>query len=184
MNIFNNITTYIRKLDEQERLKYIGMVLGFLILSVGIFLYRFSSVTSTLQKRLLHINKQRIDAGPILLRYAQVIQQKQHVDTLLQADPNFRIIEFITTTCQELGLTSHLVKKPEPAVQTALDGYIEEKSTCQLHDITMQQIVNLLDKIEQNERIYTKEIHISRSTTSSSLLDLNVDIATFEAKEA
>jgi len=185
MSIFDTITTYIRRLDEQERLKYIGVALGLFLIAMIIFLYRFSSTTSSLRKRLQHINKQRVDAGPILLRYGQVMQQKKHVDALLQADPTFRIIEFMTTACQNTGLTSHLAKTPDRSIiPTTLDEYVEEKSSCQLHDLTMQQIVSLLDKIEQNERVYTKEIQISRSTSSPSLLDLSIDIATFEMKES
>jgi len=184
MNIFNTFIAYLQQFDENEKLKYIGVIIGIIVLGSGIFLYRFSYTTNLLIKRLQRTNKLRIEAEPILLRYAQVMQQKKRVDTMLNNNPNFRTIELLTTTLRELSLSSFLTKEPEITNQNVVDGYIEQKVFCRLNGVTMQQIVNLLAKIEQNERVYTKDITITRSTSSPSVLDLVIEVATIEAKES
>ena len=57
---------------------------------------------------------------------------------------------------------------------------IEIKLDVSFGDINMKELVELLYKIEQNERVYTKDLKITKNLKKPSI-DVSMVIATFEA---
>jgi ribosomal protein S17E len=48
--------------------------------------------------------------------------------------------------------------------------------------MNMRQLCELLDAVEQNKRIYTKELEIIKSKKVPNTIDVNLTIATLQAK--
>lgn len=180
--IFSAWTRFIRQFDTHEIYRLIiGIGMG-IILFLTLFLYRYYSVSGQLEQRLTRINKQRTEARSLIENYERVLTQQQKVDTLIKEDPSFKIKNFFATTLQTLQLTGSLTKETEVASKTIADGYVEVDLIAQLQNITMYQLLELLYRIEENQRIFVKDIKITKTTSSS--LQIALAIATFETTEA
>lgn len=179
MSFLERLTRFLRHLDERELYRLIGAVIGGLLLLIVFFCYFYFSTVQTLQRRLKTINQKRAEALTILSKYEIVTQQQQRVDALLKEKPDFRIKHFFTESLQELGLHAMLKKEPEISSQDLVGGYREIKLEARLSGLSMKQVVELLDRIEQNERVYVKEI--TMTLRQQNMLDILLTIATFEA---
>jgi type II secretory pathway component PulM len=179
MTMLNRLIRFIKQLDRQELYQFMGGTLAAVILILSLFFYRYYSVVYTLQNRLRRINKVRVEGQEILTQYEQVIQQQQKVDEILNRDPNFKIKQFFIDTLKKLNLIEQMGKDPEVTSQELVAGYTENKMDIRLNSITMQQLVELLHALEQNERVYVKEIKIT-SVPSRQALDVALVVATFE----
>lgn len=180
MEFIERLTRFLRRLDERELQRLIGIVLGSITLLLALLMYFYFSTTWNLQRRLQDINQKRKETQSILAKYDIVMQQQKKVDELLKADPTFRIKHFFTVTLQELDLTGRLKKEPEVSSQDLVTGYRALKLDAQLTNLSMKQLVGLLDKIERNERVYIKEVTITPAKQSQAL-EIILTIATFEA---
>jgi len=178
MGIFKRIAEFIQQLDEQETIRFIGICFGVVLLCMIFLLYRYYSIAHQLERRLKRVNQQRIEARSILAKHDLVLKQQRKVDELLKHDSNFKIKEFFATILQTLGIAQNLLKDPDTASQPLMEGYIEIKLESRLTGLSMYQLVELLQKIEQNERVYIKDITITKS--KQNMLDILLIIATFE----
>ena len=74
-------------------------------------------------------------------------------------------------------------KEADWSTQELVPGYTEIKLDVGLSGLNMKQLVDLLYKIEQNERVYTKDLKIIKNLKSPTI-DVTLVIATFEATTA
>jgi hypothetical protein len=184
MNFFQRFTRFVRLLDDKERYQFFAALLGAILLVLGLFFYRYYHAIHVQQRLVVRVQQQRIESEHILARYDIVLQQQQKVDALLQADPNFKIKQMFISTLQSLALLPKLSKDPEVHSGYLVEGYNEMKIEAVLHGLTMQELVTLLHTIEQNERVYIKEVKVQTSDGARDTLDSTVVIATFEATTA
>ena len=184
MQVMQYIKDFIRNLDEREFLRYLAVVLGSLVLVLGFLIFFNSSKVNSLQLRLKRINKQREETREILQKHAIVKQQQAEVDAILAKDPTFKIKEYFTGIVAELNLIQNNTKQAEVSEPQDLDnGYSEVKLNAGFTDLNMKQLCELLYKIEQNERIYTKEIVITKSLKTPTI-DVTLVVATLQPKAA
>jgi hypothetical protein len=174
------IRNFLKNLDMPEIYKYTGILLGAVALILGLILWNYYSGVQTLQKRLIAVNKQRTETRQLLEKNEQVLQQQAHVDAVLDRDKNFKIKEYFMAIVQKLGLSSLISKDADISANTLVNDYTEIKLDVGLSGMNMQQLVDLLYNIEQNERVYTKELKITKSLRSATI-DVSLVIATFEA---
>ena len=179
MTLLSRLIRFIKQLDLRELYQLIGGVLITVLFILGLFFYRYYSMINLLQNRMRRINKVRVEGQEILTQYEEVVQQQQRVEETLKRDPSFKIKEFFNGTLQKLALASYMDKDPEITQQDLVMGYTEQKLDVRLNGITMQQLVELLHALEQNERVYIKEIKIT-SVPSKQAVDVALVVATFE----
>lgn len=177
---FDRIREYIKKLDPQQLYRAIGIVFGVVLLIMSFLLYSYYSETQQLERKLRRLNQQREQARAILERYVKVLQQRAKVDEILAKDKNFKIIQYFTNIEQRLQLTQFRTREPEIASEEKVDGYTEIKLTVTLGGINMKQVADLLYALEQNERVYIKELTLTKMQ-GAPLVDMSLVIATFEA---
>lgn len=174
------VRNFLKNLDTQEVYKYTGIMLAVIILFSGIMLWRYFSGIETLQKRLAALNRQRSEARSLLEKNEYVLQQQARVDDILARDKNFKIKEYFISVVQKLGFGNLVSKDADISSNTLGNDYTEIKLDVSLSGMNMQQLVDLLYNIEQNERIYTKDLKITKSLRSPTI-DVSLVIATFEA---
>lgn len=177
---FSRIRDYIKKLDTEQLFKAIGIVFGGVIVVVGVLLYSYYNGNDQLERKLRRLNQQRDQARVILEKYAKVRQQQAKVDEILAKDTNFKIMQYFTTIVQRLQLAQLITREPEISSEELVDGYTEIKLTVTLSGLNMKQVVDLMYALEQNERVYIKEITITK-TQKAPIVDFALVIATFEA---
>jgi hypothetical protein len=182
MKILDTLLSYLGQQSKRQQYSIIASFVGVCFLLIFIILYNLISRSNNWEQKMVNINKLREETRMILARHEQMQQQKNAVNEILEKEKNFKIKEFFITLLQNVRLTPYLSKQAEVSEPREVTSDYEEISlTAQLNGITMQQLVELLSKIEDTDRVYTKEIVINKSPTSPTL-EVSLVIATLQAK--
>jgi predicted transcriptional regulator len=179
MTFPERIVRFIRRLDTREFYQFIGGVLAVTLLLVGFFMYRYYHAAYDVQRRMIHLNKQIAQTQKVLEEYSKVRAQKNKVDELIARNVAFRIQPFFIEALQAAGIGKNMSKDPTITRHDLVEGYIEIRLEANLSGLSMQQLVTLLQKLEENERVYVRALRII--ATPAHLLDVMLGIATFEA---
>lgn len=180
MNIFTSVKEYIKNLDEKSLYQHlIAACLGVIIVLSALGYWHARSA-SFYRKKLKVINEQRALTRSILEKHTLVKQQQTQVNAILSRDTAFKIKEYFDSIVAQLGLTNYNTKQSEVSDPRDLqNGYAEIKLATAFTDINMKQLCELLYKIEQNERIYTKELVITKALKTPAI-DVTLVIATLQ----
>ena len=177
MTIIEKIKLFLYPDSSQEFYRNNGIFIGvFLlcILVVGAYSY---GVQNSLLSSIKKINASREQARVLLQKMQRVEQQHAHVDALLAEEPIFKLQSFYDDTRNRLGLAAAQKKDPEIARDPRTPLYEEVRLTASLRQITMKQLCDLLEAIEQKERIYVKELTISQQAAAQPI-DVTLVLAT------
>lgn len=181
MKIVQMPIDFIKNIDTKQFYRYLFLFLGIFLGLLALILYIHFSSVSTLRKKIKRINTQREITRQILEQHEQVIQQKIRVDEILEKDKNFKIKQYVPQVIQSLNLTAYNTKIGEVIDDDLNNGYREERLDAYFGGMSMKNIVDLLDALEKNERVYTKELSITKSPKGP-LLDVTLVIATLQQK--
>jgi len=176
-----SIQTYITGLDRQHLYRFMGGVLvGILVIILLVGYIRYSYIEQS-TARLNDINEQRERIKIILTSAQRVKKQRQEVDAMLAKDENFTISGYLETVLKKL----HLSDKTTIGEHFQVDlenGYRESTRNIKLTGMNMKEVCELLRELEQNERIYMKELEITRSSRQPQTIDVMLSVATLEPR--
>lgn len=184
MQFIQKLYAYFDTLERAKVYRYIIVsVVGTLLLA-GAGLYYVHRTIQSLQSELEEINDLRSSrVQSILRRIEHVKQQRTEVNAILAEDEAFKIGGYLDEKLDLLGIATN--KKEETATQVVLDdNYRESVLSVKFAEITMKQLTELLNIIEQNKRIYTKALEITRSTKVPRTIDVSLTIATLQPRTA
>lgn len=183
MKFFDDIKNYITSLEKKEFYKYSAIALGlFIVMTIGIMYYHYSRVHFWI-KRIKLINEEREEIRKILDKDQLVLNQRAQVDEMLAQTPDYKLEGYFTELVAKFGFDGN--KKPSTEVSFGDRNdpqYREVFLEAKFDSMTMQQLCELLDEIEQNKRIYTEKIEIKRSTKIPNTIMVNLTIATLQRK--
>jgi len=183
MKFFNTINQFIAGLDEKSFYKYLLATLAALLIICAGFIYYYYSSISYWKKQINEINFARDDVKRIIDRDEEVLKQREEVNKMLQEMPDFKIEGYFNDLIAKLGLTQNKVTSPNIAYGEGGDKeYREVLLTTQFDNLNMKQLTELLNEIEQNSRIYTKELEITKSKKTPNTIDVSLTIATLQRK--
>lgn len=178
--IVESLKNLLGGLDDRQMKLLSGISILLFFIATSTTLYIAVRRVDTSERRIKKVNQLREQAKAILTRHAIVKKQQAEVDTVLERDNSFKIKEFFTTAITKLGLTGSISKQPEVTDPQDLgNGYSEIKLDASFSGVSTQQLVDILYQIEQNERIYTKEVIVTKAPKSATL-DLALVIATLQ----
>jgi len=183
MELFNKIKNFIAHLEQKEFYKYSGILLGVLLALVMAILYYNYSRVNFWKKQINKINDEREEIRTILEKDQQVLSQRAEVNTMLTEIPDFKIDGYFTTLVGKLGFIG--AQKPTTEVRSSDredPEYQEVLLTARFDTMNMKQLSELLDEIEQNGRIYTKDLEIIKSKKTPDAIMVNLTIATLQRK--
>jgi hypothetical protein len=180
MEFIKKFQAYINNLDETRFYQY---MLGFLI-SIGLItaslMFNYYRTTSKLKRELNALNETR-DEVRILLDKAQHVKKEQkEVDEIIAQDPNFKIAGYFEDVLTNLNLQDKKDKNLEVTSPAQEGRYQESVLNARFSAMTMQQLTELLKTIDQNKRIFTKELEITASNKTPNTIDVSLTIATLE----
>jgi hypothetical protein len=104
------------------------------------------------------------------------------VNNILAENPDFKIDGFFTDLLSKTGLERN---KKETSISYADRGdkdYREVLLTAKFDTMNMRQLCELLNEIEQNNMVYTKELDIVKSKKIPNTIDVTLTIATLQKK--
>lgn len=184
MKFLSHLAERIRRRDSTELLRIIIIISLSIIAILSFLFYSYNTSKHLLMQKYSHINKERTKIRTLLAQHDLLVKQQRMVDDLLAKEPNFKIRQFFTEIIADLSLQSAVAKEPETAAPQDLGRrYSELRLDANLKQITMQQLVALLKKIGEQERVYVKNLTITRSS-SPAYIDCKISLATFEQNTA
>lgn len=182
MSFTESIRNFFTSKSHRELYIYYGAFLGILILVSGIIVYTHFTTITRLSAELKKVNKQRTVTQEILLKNKEVLAQQEAVKAILAEEPNFYIGQYFTELLRSQNLQSNLTKEPERSDSDIGNGFTEHKLAVTFSRLNMKLLTELLYKIEQNQRVYTKELKIIKNIKDG-LLDVTLIIATLEPQQ-
>lgn len=182
MSMFTSLKNYIDAWDQKEFRNYTAIAFGIILLLLAVILFLYYRNVSYIRSRTTAINKQRLVVRELVSRYDLVKKQQVGVDAILAKEKDFKISQYFEQLLQKLGLTANKTQDVETMSEEVLDGYTEWTLYANLTNMNTKKMSELLHAIELEERIYTKEVEVERSTTNPNALNVKLTIATLEPK--
>jgi hypothetical protein len=180
MRYLDTFTSYLQEADKKSLYRVLGILFLGALLLIGAEIYFYFTRVNQWQRKFIKLNSLRSEARDLLARYQVVLEQKKRVDDFLTNDKSFKIKEFFSTVVQQLGLIGYVSKSVEVAEpRDMLGSYQEIVLTAGFAGLNMKQVVDLLSAIEANERVYTKELIITKSQRPA-MVDITLVIATLQ----
>ena len=185
MKILKSLHDFLGNLDLRDFYKYIGIALGIILLFASFIVYRFYSNVGSYKKQIHQINEEREEIQKLLERADLIKKKKEKVNALLENEPNFKIAGYFKDLLAQLKLTNKLVKGQEKEFNVTEEpgeqDYDESILVAQFTDMNMKELSELLNEIEQNKRVYSKELEIQKSNNKKSpSLKVQLTIATLQ----
>lgn len=178
----NPIKIIIDKIDQNDFnyfkksvLIYIGVVITSLIIIQVLFFWNKSNTQdniNTLKEKKNNILK-LIDQK----NYAQA--RKESIDELLKNKESFRLKDYLFSLLQKNNFTKYLISQNESITEQKIKrDYIELTMNIELTNMSTSEIIELLALIENDIRIYIKNITIKNLNNHK--LYLIISIATLQ----
>lgn len=183
MNIFTSLKNYIDAWDQKEFRNYMLIAFGIVIALLALIMFLYYRNIASYRTRMTAINKHRTTARDLVTRYDLVKKLQVGVDVILAKEKDFKISQYFEQLLQKLGLTSNKTQDVETMSEEVLDGYYTEWTLyANLTNMNTKKMTELLHAIELEERIYTKDVEVERSTTNPNAINVKLTIATLEPK--
>lgn len=183
MEIITKLKDLILGIDEGAFYKYLAAILATILLVIGLLTWRYYSNVNFFIKKINIVNNQRQEVAQLLSEFETVRAQEREVSELLESDKNFKIAQFMTNIIRETDLNQNSSKEPELAEEELDNDYTEIKLVASFVNLSMQQLCQLMTKIDQNERVYTKDMIITK-VPKNPLIDVVLEIATLKLKSS
>jgi hypothetical protein len=175
---FIPVYDFLTRLDRRQFIRYMLISLGIIgALSIGIVIQLYRSTTS-FKKRIGRLNQYREQTQEILQRAHDVATQRAAVNELLAEDVDFKIGGYFNELVASLNLTNK--KKGIDTLQTIerTDNYLEQNVTAKFVDMNMKELTTLLVELENNPRIFVRELEIKRAEKTPGTIEVTLIIAT------
>jgi len=181
MMFLEPVKTFINKTDSKTFFYYvIGYLAGCTLIFALIIFYYYSSI-GALQKKIKSINASREEVLKILEDYSLVQQQRVMVEETLAKDPDFKIAGYFLKLLTKLNIKDKEVAE-ETTTTDLEENYRKSELNAKFEDMTMKELTELLQEIEQNSRIATNRIDIIKKKPDQKTIEVNLTISTLLPK--
>ncbi len=181
MMLLEPIKTFFNKTDSKTFSYYIiGYLAACLLLFILIIFYYYSS-TNALQKKIKNLNSTREEVLVILENAALVQQQRLMVEETLAKDTDFKIGGYFKNLLIKLNLKDKEVAE-ETSTSDLEENYRKSELSAKFEDLSMKEFTELLQEIEQNSRIATNRIEITKSKKKPKTIEASLTISTLLPK--
>lgn len=178
MMVFDSLKDFIHSLDKKEFKRYISLYIGVCLLLIVAILVRHVYLLQEYEKNMLQLNNIRREVQKVFTKFQQVEHQKNKIDALLKKE-KFYIQKYFQDVLQKVGLYQ---KTSEKLTKQKLEnGYTEESLQVNLAGLNTKDLCELLQAIEQEQRVYVKHIEIT-PVLSSRIINVTMSIATLIPK--
>lgn len=147
-------------------------------------LYYFYTDTTTLQRKIKNLNRERVERVRAILESAQQIEeQRATVEAILSQNPDFKIAGYFKELLAKLNLKNKEIQEAESTTTTDReDNYRETELNAKFEDMSMKNVTELLQALEQNSRISVKQLEITKSKKKPKTVEVQITITTLLPK--
>lgn len=182
MILLDQIRSFFDSLETKSFYHYIiGYVTGCVLIFALIIFYFYSS-THSLQRKIKNINSSREDEVRVILETAAHVKQQQiMIEEILSKDVDFKIAGYFEDLLNKLGIKDKKVTS-EAATTDREDNYRKSELSAKFEDMTMKNLTELLQELEQKPRIATERLEITKSKKKPKTIEVNLTISTLLPK--
>ncbi|MFZ5953815.1 MAG: type II secretion system protein GspM [Candidatus Dependentiae bacterium] len=177
MTLIKKIQEFIQNLNERSFIRYIVVYWGIIFLIALLLVINYFWGIASATRHINIINEAREQTREILQKAQKVQQQRKAVDAILAQDPEFKIDGFIRDITKQLNLEQNFTSG-EFTTTVVEDNYREQAEKVTLAGINMKQLAQFLSTIEQTNRLYIKDLEITRSEKNPQTINSTLTIAT------
>ena len=181
MTFLEPVKSFLNKMDTKTFLYAIGGYLGACALLFAIMIFYYYSSLGSLQRKIKNLNSTREEALVILENAELVKQQRLMVEETLAKDPDFKIGGYFKNLLIKLHLKDKEITE-ETATSDLEENYRKSELNAKFEDMTMKELTELLQEIEQNSRIATERLEITKSKKQPKTIEVNLTISTLLPK--
>lgn len=182
MKLIKQIQEFIDNLEAKEFYTYMGSLFGLILLLFFLAIYRLYSSIDYYKTQIRKTNVQREEIRELLEMASSTKTQKQTINAMLEADPDFKIANYFKKIVAQIGLTHKQTLITFPTEERGEKDYNESILSAKFIDMNMKDVTELLEILEQNKRIYTKSLELQRSRKSPRTLEVQLTIATLKPR--
>jgi hypothetical protein len=181
MTFLEPIKNFINKTDSKTFSYYmIGYIAACTLMCILIIFYYYRSV-GTLQKKIKNINADREEVLVILEKASLVQQQRAMVEETLAKDTDFKIGGYFKNLLITLNLKDKEVAE-ETSTADLEENYRKSELSAKFEDMSMRELTELLQEIEQNSRIATNRLEVTKSKKKPKTIEVSLTISTLLPK--
>lgn len=181
MTFLEPIKSFINKTDSKKFSYYmIGYAAGCVLLCILIIFYYYRSV-GALQRKIRNINSSREEVLTILEKASDVQQQRSKVEETLAKDMDFKIGGYFKNLLVKLHLKDKEVAE-ETSTADLEENYRKSELSAKFEDMSMKELTELLQEIEQNSRVATNRLEITQSKKKPRTIEVSLTISTLLPK--
>ncbi len=182
MEFLNKIQSYLTSLDQKRFYQYIGGALGIVAVVMLLLMFQYYRKISSLKSTIATTNEEREEVKKILDKARQIKKDQKEIDAILAQNPNFKIAGYFEDLTSRLGLAQKRSSVEEVSTVVSEGKYQESVLQAKFTSITMKDLAQLLQEIELNKRVFTKELDITKAQKQANSIDVSLTIATLEPK--
>jgi enoyl reductase-like protein len=184
MVFLEKIRTFFDSLETKTFYYYIIGYLSVCFLLFGLIIFYYYKNTSYLQRQIKRLNTTREDTIRTILEAVESIdQQKAAVEAILSQNPDFKIAGYFKDLLNKLNLKNKEVQEAESTTTTEReDNYRETELNAKFENMNMKELTELLQAIEQNARISTKRLEITKAKKNPKTIEVQITITTLLPK--
>ena len=163
MEFIQKLQLFFDQLDETRFYQYVSIFLVTVGLIMAGLMFQYYRTISSLKKQITAINETREEVRVLLDKAQHVKKEQKDVDEIIALDPNFKIAGYFEEVLTKLGLASKKASKLEVTSPAQEGKYQESVLNARFSDMSMKELTELLKEIEQNKRVFAKELEITTS---------------------
>src|SRR3990167_7844160 len=181
MEIIEKIYTYISNLEEKRFYQYIIGFLCAIGLVMLLVMFQYYRSVRHLKLNIARINELREEARSILTKGLVVEKEQQEINAIIAKEENFKIAGYFEDLLSKQGLSNK--KDSLDFTAPIREGkYRESVLTAKFSGMSMKELTELLQEVDLNRRVFTKELEIAASQSTPNSIDVRLTIATLEPK--
>jgi hypothetical protein len=177
-----NLQQYLASLDKNRLYQYLGALIGTILFIMTILIFNYYRKTSRLKAEIEQTNDIRQEIKTLLDQARDVKAEQKEIDTILANDPNFKIAGYFEELIEKLNLSNKKDARIEITTPAREGKYQETILHAKFNGMNMEELVTLLQEIDKNKRVFSKELDIVASKKAANSIDVSLTIAALEPK--
>lgn len=182
MTWLTNLQQYLASLDRKRLYQYLGSLIGAIFFVMILLIFNYYRKIGKFKAEIEQVNEIRQEIKTLLDQARNVKAEQKEIDTILANDPNFKIAGYFEDLIEKLHLSQKAEGKIEPSIATREGKYQETVITAKFNGMNMEELVTLLQEIDKNKRVFSKELDITASKRTANAIDVSLTIAALEPK--
>lgn len=182
MEIIEKVYTYINNIEKKRFYQYSIGLLSLTALIMFAIIFQYYRTIWSLKAEINKINENREEVREILDKGLIVKREQKEINAIIAKDKNFKIAGFFEDLLGKLGLSNKKVSEIDVTSPETESKYQENILTAKFDGMTMKELTLLLQELEMNKRVFTKELEITVSQKIPNTIEVTLIIATLEPR--